>query len=231
MFYEWILFDADETLFHFDACAGLQRMLKAYAVEWEEVHFEEYQVVNRPLWVDYQEGRISAAQVQERRFANWAERLQVSSLTLNSAFLSAMADICRPLEGAVSLLESLRGRARMGIITNGFGELQQIRLERTGLKEHFELVVVSEVVGVAKPHPEIFRHALELMGNPAPDRVLMVGDNPETDILGGMQAGLDTCWINWHGRTAPPGMAADYEVRSLAELEEILSLKSGCAGR
>lgn len=231
MRYEWILFDADETLFHFDACAGVQRMLGAYGVEWEESHFEEYQVVNRPLWVDYQDGRITAAEVQERRFAQWAERLQVSSATLNSAFLSAMADLCRPLEGAVSLLQSLRGRVRMGIITNGFGELQQIRLQRTGLQDYFELLVVSEVVGAPKPHPEIFRYALERMGEPSPDKVLMVGDNPDTDIFGGIQAGLDICWVNWHGKAAPPGILPDLEVRSLGELEQLLALKSGCAGR
>lgn len=231
MNYEWILFDADETLFHFDAYAGMQRMLGAYGVEWEERHFEEYQVVNRPLWVDYQDGRITAAQIQERRFAAWAERLQVCPLSLNSAFLSAMADICRPLEGAVSLLQSLQGRVRMGIITNGFGELQQIRLERTGLAHHFELLVISEVVGAPKPHPEIFRYALEKMGNPAPDRVLMVGDNPDTDIFGGIQAGLDTCWINWKGKPAPPGIVPDHEVTSLRQLEDLLALETGCASR
>ena len=230
MRYEWILFDADETLFHFDAYAGMQRMLTGYGVEFGDSDFEEYQVVNRPLWVDYQDGRITAQQVQERRFSNWAERLQVSSGSLNSAFLAAMAEICRPLEGAVELLDSLRDRARLGIITNGFGELQQIRLERTGLRERFEVLVVSELVGVAKPHPGIFCHALELMGNPAPERVLMVGDNPDSDILGGIQAGFDTCWINWDRRSAPPGICPDYEVNSLRELENLL-LKAGCACR
>lgn len=231
MKYEWILFDADETLFHFDAYAGMQRMLTDYGVEFSDRDFEEYQVVNRPLWVDYQDGRITAQQVQERRFSSWAERLQVSSGLLNSAFLAAMAEICRPLEGAVELLDSLRHRARLGIITNGFGELQQIRLERTGLRERFEVLVVSELVGAAKPHPEIFRHALERMGDPAPERVLMVGDNPDSDILGGIQAGFDTCWVNWDGRTAPPGIHPDYEVNSLLELQNLLSLKAGCAGR
>ena len=223
MRYEWILFDADETLFHFDAYAGMQRMLTAYGVEFTEQHFGEYQVINRPLWLDYQDGRITAQQVQERRFSNWADRLQVSSVSLNSAFLAAMAEICRPLEGAVELLDSLRGRARLGIITNGFGELQQIRLERTGLSERFELLVISELVGAAKPHPDIFLHALERMGNPSPDRVLMVGDNPDTDILGGIQAGFDTCWINWERRPAPPGIVPDYEVNSFEELQDLLA--------
>ncbi len=225
MKYDWILFDADETLFSFDAQAGLRAMLKAYGVEAAERDFEEYQVTNRPLWLDYQQGRITAAEIQLRRFASWAERLQVSPLTLNSAFLAAMADICRPLEGVVALLDSLRGRARLGIITNGFGELQQIRLQRAGLEDRFELMVVSELVGVAKPHPEIFRHALQQMGGPPPGRVLMVGDNLDTDIRGGMAVGLDTCWINWHGRAAH--FAPTFEVNSLEQLRNLL--EAGCA--
>ena len=92
-------------------------------------------------------------------------------------------------------------------------------------------MVISEVVGAAKPHPEIFRYALERMGNPSPERVLMVGDNPDTDIFGGIQAGPDTCWINWKGKPAPPGILPDYEVANLGELENLLKLQAGCAGR
>ena len=164
MKYNWVLFDADETLFSFDARAGLEAMLEAHGLEASDEDFAEYQRTNRPLWLDYQAGQITAAEVQRRRFSPWAQRLQVCPLDLNRAFLTAMADICRPLEGVWELLDSLRGRARLGIITNGFGALQRIRLERTGLQDYFQLLVVSEQVGVAKPHPEIFRHALRQMG-------------------------------------------------------------------
>ncbi|MDK7347883.1 HAD-IA family hydrolase, partial [Bifidobacterium dentium] len=71
---------------------------------------------------------------------------------LNDAFMNAMAEICAPLPGAVSLLNALQGKVRMGIITNGFSALQQVRLERTGLRDYFDLLVISEEVGVAKPN-------------------------------------------------------------------------------
>ncbi len=220
--YDWILFDADDTLFHFDAYRGLRQMFAGFGVGFAEPDYQAYGELNKPLWVDYQEGRINAQQLQEQRFSVWAERLQVSARQLNSAFLAAMADICQPIEGAVGLLDALKGRARLGIITNGFTELQQVRLERTGLRAHFDVLVISEQVGYAKPHAAIFAHALALMGNPDRERVLMVGDNADSDMLGGINAGFDTCWFNAHGRDAPAGIAPSYQVASLLELQELL---------
>jgi 5'-nucleotidase len=220
--YEWILFDADDTLFHFDAFSGLKRMFSQFGVTFTELDYQEYQATNKALWVEYQLGMISAPALQQQRFTLWAEKLAVAPQALNSAFLAAMAEICMPLEGAPSLLNALQGKARLGIITNGFTELQQARLKRTGLGNHFELRVISEQVGVAKPHIDIFEHALSAMGNPSRQQVLMVGDTPESDILGGMNAGLDTCWVNTHKKPLPEGIAPVYEVASLAELEALL---------
>jgi 5'-nucleotidase len=220
--YEWILFDADDTLFHFDAFSGLKRMFSQFDVTFTELNYQEYQTTNKALWVEYQLGMISASLLQQQRFAVWAEKLAVSPQELNSAFLAAMAEICMPIEGAISLLNALKGKARLGIITNGFTELQQARLKRTGLGEHFELLVISEQVGVAKPHIDIFEHALSAMGNPAREQVLMVGDTPESDILGGINARLDTCWVNAHKKLLPEGIIPLYEVASLAELEALL---------
>lgn len=220
--YEWILFDADDTLFHFDAFSGLQLMFSRHGVEFAEHDYHAYQAVNKPLWIEYQSGRIDAQQLQCERFQLWADKLQIAANELNSAYLTTMAEICTPLDGAVSLLGALRGEARLGIITNGFTELQEARLARTGLAHHFDVLVISEQVGMTKPHREIFDHALALMGDPARDRVLMVGDNPDSDILGGINAGLDTCWVNADGRAAPADLTPTYEVTSLAELERLL---------
>ena len=88
------------------------------------------------------------------------------------------------MPGAVSLLNALKGKAKLGIITNGFTALQQIRLERTGLRDYFDLLVISEQVGVAKPDRRIFDYTFEQMKQPPRDRVLMVGDTAESDILG-----------------------------------------------
>jgi YjjG family noncanonical pyrimidine nucleotidase len=220
--YDWILFDADETLFEFDAYRGLQQMFADYDVEFTEIDFIEYQSVNKPLWEQYQQGAITATELQHRRFSRWARQVSQTPAQLNSDFLAAMAEICQPLHGVSNLLNALRGRVKLGIITNGFTELQQRRLERTGFREHFDLLVISEQIGVAKPHPDIFEHALAAMGTPARKRVLMVGDNLDADIVGGLNAGLHTCWVNAANKPTPKHIAPHYQVTSMAELEQKL---------
>jgi 5'-nucleotidase len=220
--YPWILFDADETLFHFDAFAGLQLMFSRHDYEFDSTEYDYYQSINLPLWQQYQQGEISAKQLQVNRFTPWAAKLNTSAAALNSAFMLAMADICTPLPGATELITALKGRVNMGIITNGFTELQQIRLERTGFADVFSPLVISEQVGVAKPHIDIFNHAFALMDHPPKQQILMVGDNPHADIQGGINAGIDTCWLNRHATARPQGITPHYEVSSLQQLQQWL---------
>ncbi|EKN3360809.1 pyrimidine 5'-nucleotidase [Yersinia ruckeri] len=222
MKYTWILFDADETLFHFDAYQGLKLMFSRFKTDFTPQDYQDYQLINKPLWVDYQDGKITAAQLQSIRFEMWANRLEVSPSTLNGAFLVAMADICSLLPGAKELIDALHGKANMGIITNGFTDLQHVRLQRTGLLNVFSPLVISEEVGVAKPDVGIFEYAFNLMSNPPREQILMVGDNPHSDIQGGINAGIDTCWLNMQGNVAPDGIEPHYQVSSLSELQQLL---------
>lgn len=222
MKYDWILFDADETLFHFDSFKGIQLMFSRKGVDFTEQDFIAYQNVNKPLWVDYQNGDITAAQLKHTRFESWAQKLNTTTADLNSSFLEAMADICSLLPGAKELMESLVGKAQVGIITNGFTELQAIRLKRTGMDQYIKHVVISEEVGVAKPDHGIFQHTFERIGNPCKSRVLMVGDNLHSDILGGLNFGIETCWLNSHGANTVEHITPHYTVSSLTELQTIL---------
>ncbi|MEO2280224.1 pyrimidine 5'-nucleotidase [Pseudoalteromonas pernae] len=222
MRYPWILFDADETLFHFDAFAGLQLLFSKLNIEFTKEDYQEFDRVNKPLWVQYQNNEITAKQLQERRFSSWAERVDIAPSQLNLFFMEAMASICEPLPGAIELLNALRGKARLGIITNGFTELQSARLEKTGLRGTFDWLVISEQVGYAKPHMAVFEHAFELMGNPPKHEILMVGDTLESDIQGGINAGIDTCWLNRLEKTAPEHLRPTIEVKSLCQLRSLL---------
>ncbi|MGI2172970.1 pyrimidine 5'-nucleotidase [Shewanella ulleungensis] len=220
--YKWILFDADETLFHFDAFAGLKLMFSRFDIDFSANDFTLYQQVNKPLWVEYQNGLITAAHLQHTRFNEWANKLSVTPQHLNSQFLAAMADICQPLPGARELVDSLSGRVNLGIITNGFTELQSIRLSRTGFQDAFSPVVISEQLGKAKPDIAIFNHAFSLMGEPEKHQVLMVGDNLHSDILGGNNAGIDTCWLNHYGAAVSDDISPSYQVNNLTELHQLL---------
>lgn len=134
-----------------------------------------------------------------------------------------MADICTFLPGALELLNSLKDRVKLGIITNGFTELQNIRLEKMGLLDTFSALIISEQVGIAKPHKGIFDFAFTQMDHPNKHEILMVGDNPHSDILGGMNAGIHTCWLNVQGTPLPEGIDPSYQVATLDELNALLN--------
>lgn len=225
MLHDWdcILFDVDDTLFHFDAYAGLQRLFAGYDTSFTDKDYADYRQVNEPLWVDYQNGTITAHELQTRRFSLFGKQLGVEPEVLNTQFLTAMTDICTPLDGATSLLERLKGKVPLGIITNSFVALQQSRLERSGFRHYFDALVISEQVGVAKPDIRIFDHTLALLGNPDRQRVLMVGDTPESDILGGINAGLKTCWLDHGVRALPDTIKPTWQVTSLTQLEALLT--------
>ena len=220
--YQWILFDADDTLFHFDAFRGLVKMFSQFGITFDEHHFKDYQKINQDLWIQYQNGSISAKEVKHGRFQHWSEKLKISPAQLNGAFLESMAEICQPLEGVPQLLEELKGNTKLGVITNGFVELQEIRLERTGLKHYFDILVISEQVGMPKPHLKIFEHAHALMGHPPKHEILMVGDNIQTDILGGNAYGMDTCWLNIHKKPLPKEIQPTFQAHSYEHLRKIL---------
>lgn len=224
MKYQWILFDADETLFYFDSFAGLSLMFSRYGIIFTENDFDDYQSVNKPLWVEYQNGTINSQQLQETRFKLWAKVAGVTPKVMNDAYMLAMSEISRPLEGARELMNAIKGKAKLGIITNGFTALQQLRLEHTGFDHNFDIVVISEQIGIAKPDKRLFEHAFSLMQQNTVDlsEILMVGDNPHSDVLGGMNAGIDTCWLNTEGDPCPDGILPTYTVSSLFELQDVL---------
>lgn len=224
MKYSYVLFDADETLFRFDILAGMTRMFKAYGIQFTKDDYVHYQKTNKQLWLDYQDGKISADYLQVTRFNEWAEKLDVPAKELNDAFLDSMAQICEPLPGAIELLNKLKPHAKLGIITNGFARLQTVRLEHTGLKDMFDWLVISELVGIAKPNKAIFEHTFELMGNPDKSQILMVGDTASSDVLGGNNAGIDTCWLQHPGEQLPEGITPTYTITTLDQLQSILKI-------
>lgn len=224
MKYSYVLFDADETLFRFDIMAGLTALFASYDIIFTEADYHHYQKTNKSLWLDYQDGKITAEYLQITRFTEWSKKLNVPAKELNDKFLDAMAEICVPLPGASSLLNKLHKVARLGIITNGFARMQRKRLAHTGFQDFFEWLVISEIVGTPKPDIAIFEHTFELMGHPPKEDILMVGDTASSDILGGMNAGIDTCWLQHPGEELPEGIKPTHQVRTLAELEALLAL-------
>lgn len=223
MKYDWILFDADETLYSFNSFYGLKTMLARYGIEFTLEDYAEFQAVNQPLWVAYQNKEITAKELQITRFTQLSKQTGQAPLVLNQELMEEMAILSQPLENTMEMLQELKGKVRMGIITNGFKSLQQKRLDNTATAQFFEIVVVSEEVGVAKPDRKIFDYALEKMGQPDKSKILMVGDTLASDILGANQSGIDSCWFNPHQKSNETAIQPTYEIHSILDLIQIVS--------
>ncbi|WGE58363.1 pyrimidine 5'-nucleotidase [Actinobacillus equuli] len=225
MKYRWILFDADETLFSFNSYDGLKAMLTRYHIDFSRADYEQFQAVNKPLWVAYQNNEITAKDIQTRRFAKLSAQTGVDALQLNQELMAEMAIVSKPLNGVMAMLNQLYGKVKMGIITNGFTELQQQRLLNTDTQHFFEFVAVSEQIGAAKPDRQVFEYAFALMDEPDKTKILMVGDTLASDVLGGNNAGIDTCWFNHAGVVNDTRIRPTYEITDIAELIEIVKGK------
>ncbi len=223
MKYKWILFDADETLFSFKSYLGLKNVLKKYGVDFTQQDYVEYQKINQPLWLAYQRNEITAQDIQQKRFVKLSQLSGLDPFELNRQLMDEMVNLSKPLESVMDMLNTLYGKVKMGIITNGFSHIQKARLEKTNTSHFFDLLVVSEEVGVAKPNIEIFEYTLSKMGNNVkPSEVLMVGDTLTSDILGGINAGFDTCWINANNQVNNTAIKPTYEIKLAVELVNLV---------
>ncbi len=227
MKYKWILFDADETLFEFHAFPALVNIGVKYGFEFSQQDFAEYENINQPLWLKYQQQQLTVAQLKNKRFEHLTEKFGVDTQVLNQEFSEQMSRLSPTFNGTVATLEHLHGKVKMGIITNGFSAMQQPRLEFTQTAKFFDLLVISEEVGVPKPHPAIFSFAFQQIQNQMPtekSQILMVGDSLSADIAGGNEFGIDTCWLNRHQICASQDIQPTFEIQEISDLVNLVKV-------
>ena len=225
---EVILFDADGTLFDFQRAErhALAQTMARFDLEYDaERHPALYTAINRDVWRQLEQGTLTAAALKVERFRRFLAGCEVtcSAEAFSGEYLRRLAAASHLLDGAEALLAALRPRFRLALVTNGLAEVQRPRLARSPIGPLFNAVVVSEELGVAKPDARIFEHALRQLQHDDRETVLMVGDSLESDIQGGLNAGLRTCWFNPSGADNNTGIEPTFEVARLSELRDRLA--------
>jgi 2-haloacid dehalogenase len=171
-------------------------------------------------------GEITLETLNDERFQRLVAHtdLGVDPARLAPAFLQWLGKTGGLIAGARELLDDLRGDFRMGLITNGYSEVQRPRLAHFDLDQYFDVVVVSSEIGHAKPGSAFFDAVFTALGHPDPATVLVVGDSISSDIAGGAKAGAATCWFNPGHKPLPTGPGTpriDHVVSTLAEIGPI----------
>ncbi|MGC5327569.1 YjjG family noncanonical pyrimidine nucleotidase [Brevibacillus sp. SYSU BS000544] len=226
MRYETILFDVDDTLFDFKKSEknALHHAFIAFGLPTgQENYGARYQEISKGLWRDLEQGLITLSELGVERFKRLflACNLGINAEAFSNVYLGYLGKEIHLIQGAVELCENLAG-CRLAIITNGFANVQTSRIGGSPLSNTFEHIIISEQVGFQKPDREIFDYAFTKLQITDKAKVLIVGDSLTSDIQGGINYGIDTCWFNPHRKDNNTGIKPTYEISELTELLPIV---------
>lgn len=226
MRYETLLFDLDNTLFDASSCEpdAFAYALGKGGVTEPRRHWETFTEINDALWAAVVRQEVTPNEVQARRFADLvaAAGLEADAALLADEYVVGMGAYGDLYPGAREVLTALSRHVTLGLITNGLGAVVRARIDRLGLEQYFDAIVISGEVGTSKPGTEIFELMLEALGQPVRERSLMVGDSLSSDIAGARNSGIAACWYNPSRKSRPDGAQIDHEIASLRELIDLV---------
>lgn len=230
MKYQWLLFDADGTLFDYDKAekSALATTFSAFTLPYSEDVLSIYREINDQMWRAFEAGTITQKNLKTERFQRLLTSVGSDGDPAPEAFsrryLQNLGNCTDLITDADRIIKTLYGNIHLALITNGLKEVQRSRLAKSMIGTYFEAILISDELGVAKPDPGIFDAAFEAMGNPDKNEVLIIGDSLSSDIKGGRDYGIDTCWFNPHGRSRSTTDQVVYEIQNLTQILDILGV-------
>ena len=223
---EILFLDLDDTIldFHKAERLAISKTFRTFGLAPTEAVLDRYHVINRQHWEMLERGEITRDQVLTGRFQVLFQEMGIPAdpKEVAKCYEHNLGIGHYFLPGAKEALDALRGRYRLFLASNGTASVQHSRLTSAGLYPYFEQVFVSQDLGANKPSKAFFDACAERIPGYAPQKALMVGDSLSSDILGGINAGLSTCWVNPHHKPHPENITPDYQIEALSQLPELL---------
>ena len=224
--YEHLFFDLDHTLWDFKTNSRLTliEIYKKFNLEElgnvnQDEFIQIYEKNNHQMWAEYRSGKMSKETLRTERFRKSLANIGVKNKELvelaadyyvdHSPYKTAL------FPGTIEVLSALKEKYQLHIITNGFEEIQSIKLKESKLDQYFSVIVTSEGAGAKKPHPAIFQYSLKQAGGEAANS-LMIGDNQLVDINGAAKVGMDGVFFNPDNEKTI--IDPTYEINSLKQL-------------
>ncbi len=225
--YKLILLDADRTVFDFDKAEedSIRKALeeKGINLDLKEV-IENYRAINMELWHAYENGEFDKKKIPVERYKRLFDiyNLKLDPHEFGKTYLENLSQCGYILDGALDLCKYLYDKYKVVILTNGIKFVQESRMKHSPIKDYIHDLVISDEVGFPKPYKEIYEFTLNKVGSYDKEEILMIGDSLSSDILGGLNFGIDTCWYNPFSQVGDSNIKPTYEIKELKELYQIL---------
>jgi len=183
-----------------------------------------YKDINTLIWKEFENGLIIQRDLNSERFKRLLSKLNAKfdEVKFAKSYVKHLSYASFLYDDSIALIESLHKDYRLIIITNGLKDVQDNRIRKSVIGKYFEDIVISDEIEVSKPDPKIFEHALKNINHTDKTKVLMVGDSLTSDIQGGINFGIDTCWFNSNKIINKSAIKPTYEISNLMELKNIV---------
>ena len=223
---EFLFLDLDDTIldFHKAERIAISKTLGEFGLEPTEEVLHRYHLINKAHWEMLERGELTRAEVQWKRFAQLFREFDVAADPHGCAarYMENLSIGHYFLPRAEETVEFLSAHYRLFLASNGNASVQKGRMTSANLYRFFEQVFVSEEIGHNKPSKAYFEAAFARIPGFDPEKALMVGDSLTSDIRGGINGGIRTCWVNPDHLPANPEIPADYEIEALHQLPALL---------
>lgn len=227
MKYKLLIFDADDTLFDFKKAEeyALKNTMMDHDFDCnDEYHISLYREINIAIWKQFERGEITQKKLKVERFKRFLETIDNTDSPQSFAdrFMYHLSQASFLFDGVIELIESLSNDYRLVMVTNGLTRVQKYRVCESVIAKYFDRIIISEEIGYAKPNPMIFEKGLEGLELPEKHEMVMIGDSMTSDILGGINYGIDTILFNPSEKDYKFDFTPSYEIHSLKMLKNTL---------
>ena len=223
---EFLFLDLDETILDFKLAEykALQGTLREFGIEPTDAVCSRYSQINKLHWEALERGELTRKQVMVGRFETLFRELGVQgdAAACSHRYMENLGEGHDFLPGALEAVERLSRKYKLYAATNGTKTVQTKRIQEADLEQYFENIFISQDIGIEKPALEFFQKCFAQIPGFDPKKAMIVGDSLTSDIQGGINAGMATCWVNPNHKQAK-NIIPDYEIESLAQLEELLN--------
>lgn len=232
--FDTILWDVDDTLLDFKKSEyhAITCCFEKYGIKSDPDMLDRYHVINQGYWKRLELGEVDKETVLNGRFVTLFNEYNIQDIDLKKFredYQSALGEVYFYLDDSLTYCKSLQGKYRQYIVTNGVESTQLRKLNLAGFDKITDGIFISERVGVSKPNPKFFKACFEQIGEFDASRTIIVGDSLSSDMLGGNNAGISTCWYNPNrkplekvGAKKEIVVKIDFEISKLQELSNWL---------